>query len=136
MEEEMKKKGKTKKILIIIPIILVILVVAYVALIKYEQKQAEQTITKMFSSLQNGEETDSFLADMVDDSLNNLTESEENKTDTTFFKKLSYNVLSTKGNFKNAAIVVEVTNKNMKTVLTNYMTKAFQLAFASAFATE
>lgn len=133
MEEETKKKGGAKKLLIILGVILVMVVVAYFILVKYEQNQAEKTIENIFVGLQNGVENNEYLTEMLNESNDDSTKTGENNTYNEICKKLNYKILSTEGNLKNATIVVEVSNKNIKTILSNYMTKAFQLAFVSAF---
>ena len=48
-----------------------------------------------------------------------------------FSKKMSYNIVDTKADFKNATVTVEITNKNIGQVITAALFKTLQDAFSS-----
>ena len=124
-----------KKLIIGLVVALAIAIIGYFGMLKIEQINVENTVREIFNSLKSGE-NNSQKQDIIE-GIKNSSEVEEN-TQNNFeyeilFSKLNYTIVDTKNDFKEATVVLNVTNKDMKTVLSNYLVKAFQLAFSSVF---
>lgn len=130
MEEKTKKKSGTKTAIIVIVVLLIAIILGYFAFVKYQQNQVEKKVKEMFSSLSsgNGQEREEYLGEMI-----NKTEDNQEEYYNALLEKLTYDIKNVTGNAKNATVSVEVSNKNMGVVLTNYLAKAIQLSFATAF---
>ena len=128
---------KKKKIIIPIVIVLAIaLIVAlgYFTMLKIEKIKVESAIEEMFSNLKSSEDNEEKAAVIEEIKDNTEGEDTEDKIDyTVLFSKVDYSIVKDEVNFKEATVILDITNKNMKTVLGKYLVKVFQLAFANAF---
>ena len=61
--------------------------------------------------------------------------SEDEEMEKIMLKNLNYEVISTDVKFNECTVKLNVSNKDLKTVFGNYMTKVFTLAFSQAFGT-
>lgn len=121
-----------KKILSVIVVVLVVCGVGYWGLKQYATNKMKTQVSKMLDTLKAGERTEDseqVIGEYNSDSSNDMLDS------VNAFEKIEYKINKVKvaNNFKEGTIDVSLTNKNMKTIIGNYMTKAIQLAFASAF---
>lgn len=135
-KEESKKSKKGVVALVIVLIIIALAVVGYFAALKYQEASANKYVAGMFESLRTGDysEKEQYMQyDEIFGSENSEDEAQSLEEINMFFEKLDYKILDTKADFKNATVDVEVYNKDMGTVITNYFGKAFELAFAAAF---
>ena len=129
---------KNKKIItavVTIIVIALILTFGYFAMLKVEQNKVASTIEETFTNLKSSENNDQ--KEEVLEEIKNNTEEENGTEDsidyTVLFNKLDYSIIENKANFKEADVVIDITNKDMKQILGNYLVKIFQLAFSNAF---
>lgn len=129
-----------KKVLIgviTVVIIAAIVILGYFVMLKVEQNKVEKTIEEMFIDLKSGEinEQKQKVLEEIQDNSNEENTAKDTIDGIILFNKLNYSIIENKTNFKEASIVLDITNKDMKKILGNYLIKAFQLAFANAFTT-
>lgn len=119
-----KKKSNNNTIIIGVAIVAVVLVVmiACVLLMKDSPKKVVENTLK---DIKTGSYTQEILSDLVqgEDTLN--TEAQK-----LLFEKLEWKVLNEKEEGDNATVEVEITNKDFKTIMGNYMQKALKAAFS------
>ena len=121
--------------LIIIIVIATISVLGYFVMLKVEQNKVENLIDEMFTNLKSGEDN-SQKQEVLEKirSTSNGENSTENSIDyVILFNKLNYYIIENKTSFNEASVIMDITNKDMKKILGNYLVRAFQLAFANAF---
>lgn len=132
----MKKILKTALIIILIAILIV---GGYFLALNLTRKSALEAIDGMFAAVKTGDE------EQMKKYINSekLTEEEKEATDTegtedkdmvkAMLKNLNYEVVSTDVKINKCIVKLKVSNKDLKTVFSNYMAKAFSLAFSQAF---
>ena len=145
METEVKTNKNGKKIstiVIIVSVIVIVLVLGFWGLLRLQAKQAEKKVTAILSDLKDGNtqvlneylNPEDFGENLMD--LGVEMEEEEANENTAgnkkFFGNLDYKVKKSQANFKNAKIEIEITNKDMGQVMSNYFKKSIQLLFQSA----
>ena len=125
----MNKKLKVALIVVgIVAAVAVSIVLGYFGLLKLEQSKVDAIVTETFASLKTGKlNGEDIFKEMESES------GEDAESYRVLVENLGYSIKENKTNFKEASVVVDVTNKDMKKVLGNYFTKAFQLALANAF---
>lgn len=116
-------------------IIVAMAILGYFVMLKIEQNKVESTIEDMFTNLKSGENNNQKQE--VLEQLQNNSNQENSTKDTIdyiiLFNKLNYSIIENKTNFNEASVVLDITNKDMKKIIGNYLVKAIQLAFANAF---
>lgn len=143
---EVKTKGKVKRIAMatLTTSIVIILAVAviYFGLLILQSNQAKNKVDTIFSVLKSGttSEKDEYIQyNNILSKLKNLggipVENEDEYGMDMFFNNLEYRIISAEADFNTAKVLVEVTNKDVGQVFSNYVLKAVQLAFQSAFST-
>lgn len=132
----MKKILKTALIIILIAILIV---GGYFLALNLTRKSALKAIDEMFAAVKTGDE------EQMKKYINSeeLTEEEKEATDTegtedkdmvkAMLKNLNYEIVSTDVKINRCTVKLKVSNKDLKTVFSNYMAKAFSLAFSQAF---
>lgn len=124
----------------IMPIIVAIVAIAVIAGVGYflavnsMRTSALKEIETVFSAMKSGDK------DAIKQYLDGEDSSEEETTDATseamakiMLSQLNYEVISTDANLKECNVKLKVSNKDLKTVFSNYMQKAFTIAFSQAF---
>lgn len=123
-------------------VIILAIAVVYFGLLILQSKQAEKKVEDIFSILKSGtsSEKDGYI--QYNDILSKLkdlggipVENNDEYGMDVFFNNLEYKIISSEADFKTAKVLVEVTNKDVGQVFSNYVLKAVQLAFQSAFST-
>lgn len=144
----MKKSLKT--ILIIILAIIVVAAIicgGYFLTIKLQEKSALKAVDSMFTALKTGneEEIKQYInIEEVENEGNNEKENNEEEESAESFiddeemakammQHLNYEVISTDTKINNCTVKLNVSNKDFKTTIENYITQAFSLAISSAF---
>lgn len=130
--------NKNKKIIIVIIIIAIIALVTtlgYFVMLKIERNKVQSTIEEMFSNLKSNENNNQ-KQEVLKEIESNYNE--ENSTGYAIdyielFGKLNYSIVKDEVNFKEATVILDITNKDMKAILGNYILKSMQLAIANAF---
>lgn len=117
-------KKHLKLILIIIVAIIIILVSVYFIVLQVTKNSAKKYVNTMFSDIKTGEVNN--ISKYIDSKEITNMQSEEGDTENTtlkiLLKDLNYSIDSTKISFKECKIRVTVSNKDIKTTLTNYST--------------
>ena len=122
---------KFLKIALILALIILLVAGGYFIAINLTKKQALESIDKMFTAIKTGDKEQIKQYINIDDSEEETETNEENtdkneEMEKIMLKKLNYEVVSTDAK-------LNVSNKDLKTVFQNYITKAFSLAFSQAF---
>lgn len=124
-------KKNIVKIVVAALIVVVIAVVAVFAGMKIsinkQAKAVKAEFEEMFNTLKTGQSKD---AEQL------IGAFAENEVGAKFFSSLSYEILDIDAGTKEATVTLTVTNKDMKTVIANYISEAFSLAFSNAFSSE
>jgi flagellar basal body-associated protein FliL len=122
-------KNIIKKIIFIIIIVLLFCAVGYFAIIKTEEKEINDKIENMFENL-TSDQNNSEKQEVFD----NIGNSDaDNSNYISLFSKISYSVIKIDAGWKKADVTIEITNKNMKEIITNYLAQTFKLALANTF---
>ena len=129
--ENKKTNKKSPIIAIIIVVILRALVgVVYVTL----QNTPKSVVNGMFKALKDGnyEKVNEYINYQEVISSSDVIDSENLDTETMnlLFNKLDWKIIETTQEGNNASVTVEVTNKNFKTIIGNYMQNALRVAFS------
>ena len=129
-KESKKKFEKTKgempkidnKIItgIVAAVVVIIAIIACVCAMSDSPKKAVET---MLSDLKSGNYDQEMLGNALEESLNEEAQK-------LFFDKLAWKVQNVKTEGNKATVEVEITNKDFKTILSNYMQKVLKVAFS------
>ncbi len=124
---------KSLKIILIIVLIAVALVGGYFGYLQIIKNKTSKTIETMFTAIKSGDENQIKeyidIEDAIDD---NEEKSEGAEMESIMLKNLNYEIESMDVKFNECTANLKVTNKDLKTVFQNYMTKAISLAFSQA----
>ena len=124
---------KSLKILLVIILVAAVLIGGYFGFLQIMKKQARDTIENMFTAFKSGDENQIKEFINIDDAVDNSEdESEGSEMEKIMLKKLDYEIESLDCKFNQCTVKLKVTNKDLKTVFQNYMTKAISLAFSQA----
>ena len=123
-----KIKGEIKKIdnrIIIGVAVAVVVLIAILACVFLMSDSPKKSVESMLSDLKAGDYSrQAVLSELLEEDEFN----EEAKK--LFFDKLGWKVLNVKEEGNTATVEVEITNKDFKTIIGNYMQKALKLAFS------
>lgn len=131
-----KKSNNNKAMSAIVAIIAIVIIacVGYFMALNSMKTSALKEIETVFSAMKSGDK------DAIKQYLDGEDSSEEETTDATseamakiMLSQLNYEVISTDANLKECNVKLKVSNKDLKTVFSNYMQKAFTIAFSQAF---
>lgn len=144
----MKKSLKTILIIILAIIVVAIIICGgYFLTIKLQEKSALKAVDSMFAALKigNEEEIKQYInieeAENEEDNKTEKNEVEESaesfiddeKMAKAMMQNLNYEVISTDTKINNCTVKLNVSNKDFKTAIQNYIGQAFALAISSAF---
>lgn len=129
---------KILKIALIVILIIVLIIGGYAIALNVTKTQAIDTVDKMFTALKTGDEEQIKQYIDIENTIeeNNTTEdniAEDQDMEKAMLKNLNYEVLSTDVKINECTMKLNISNKNLKTVFGNYISKAFSLAFSQAF---
>ncbi len=117
-----KKKSNTGVIIGVIVIALALVAIAaYMFLMKDSPRQALET---MLSDLKSGNYSQGILASMLEE------EDFDQEARKLLFDKLDWKILNVKEEGDKATVEVEITNKDFKTIIGNYMQRIIKVAFS------
>ena len=137
---------KTKKKNLIIPILIILIIIAIIGTIVFivTANKPEKTVEEFFTRLKEGniEEAKKYI-----DNYNDLFEEEQEEQENTeedfadvlnneenqklLFTDIQTNIKEVKKEGNTAKIQVELTTKNFKTIMTNYINKIIQLSMST-----
>lgn len=126
-----------KRIFICLGIVAAIIIVCgaiYCVMLNNAKKAVNQAIDSAFTALKSSE--DSSKRDELFGNVNDESELNDSFNSAVVFSKVEYNIVEESIGLKKADVTLDITNKNMQTVISNYITQAFRLAFANAFSNE
>ena len=123
---ENKKANKGIIATIAIVGIVIIAILAYV----FMSDSPKKVVEKIFQDLKSGNTSQSVLADEF------KQENFDEETKKLLFDKLEWKIKEVKENGDTATVKVEVTNKDFKTAINNYMQKAIKAAFSGGISNE
>lgn len=134
-KEETKKETKKQKtskndqkksnIGVIVGIIVIIIVlVAMLAYMFSKKDSPRQTVETMLSDLKSGNYSQSILAGMLQE------EEFDQETQKLLFDKLDWKILNVSEEGDKATVEIEITNKDFKTIIENYMQRIIKVAFS------
>ncbi len=125
---------KSKKAPIITAIVIIAIIILAIVLYVVFANGPKGVVEGMFSALKNGDydKVNEYInynevissSDVLD------SESLDQETMNLLFDKLSWKVTETTQEENTANVTVEVTNKNFKTIIANYMQNALRVAFS------
>ena len=135
-KKDNNKKSNNKIIPIIVAIVAIAVIagVGYFLVVNSMKTSALKEIDTVFNAMKSGDK------DAIKKYLDGEDSSEEETTDVSseamakiMLSQLNYEVVSTDVNLKECNVKLKVSNKDLKTVFSNYMQKAFTIAFSQAF---
>lgn len=122
---------KFLKIILVIILIVAVLVGGYFGYVQLMKKQAKNTIDEMFIALKSGDENQIKKYINIEDAIDDSEEKSEGaEMENIMLKKLNYEFESLDVKFNQCTAKLKITNKDLKKVFQNYMTKAISLAFS------
>ncbi len=117
-----KKKSNTGVIIGVVVVALVLVaILAYMFLGKDSPRQAVET---MLNDLKSGNYSQGILASMLEE------EDFDQEAQKLLFDKLNWKILNVKEEGDKATVEVEITNKDFKTIIGNYMQRIIKVAFS------
>lgn len=131
-----KKANNNKIIPAIVAIIAIVVIIGagYFLAVNSMKTSALKEIETVFNAMKSGDK------DAIKQYLDGEDSSEEEIADASseamakiMLSQLNYEVISTDVNLKECNVKLKVSNKDLKTVFSNYMQKAFTIAFSQAF---
>ncbi len=140
----MKKKLKVALIAVLVIVLLVLVACgAYFIILKVQEKKALSTIDSMFVALKSGDEEAIKKYINIEDENDEANSEEKNDAEESIMddeamtkamvQNISYEVVSKDTKLNNCTVQLNISNKNFKTIFTNYISQAFSLALSSAF---
>lgn len=135
----MKEKLKNKKVIIsVIAIILVITIICggYFLALHLMKSSALKEVNNVFSAIKSGDEEtlNRYLGEENSSEKESKEENQESKEmQKVMLSNMNYEIISSDVNFKECVVKLNISNKDLEKVFTNYMQKAFSLAFSQAF---
>lgn len=139
-KKEKESKNKSKAGYWIGGVIIVILLLAIVAALILLPKSPQKAVEGMLNCLKNGDFENINKYVNYDEILQNVSTSEDKTLSQDIqillFDKLSWRVLNTTQNADTTTVEVEITNKNFKTILSNYIQEVLKVAFSGEVFTE
>lgn len=128
-----KSKGKNGIILAIVLGIILVLAIAILA-IALTAKTPENAVNGMMNSLKSGdfEKVNEFVNynEIINDSEITDSDNLNEQAQELLFDKLSWKINKITKEGDTASVEIQVTNKNFKTIIANYMQKALKTAFS------
>lgn len=125
---------KSKKILIVVlAIILVVAIIVggYFLTLKVQEKSALKTIDEMFTAIKTGNEEEIKKYVNYEDTDKDTNIAEDDKMSKSIFQNVTYEVVNSDTKLNNCEFKINVSNKNFKTIFSNYFKKALSLAFSN-----
>lgn len=128
---EPKKEKKNNKVAIIGTIIVVAVLLVILAVMLLMPETPKKVVEDALSQLKAGAYAQNMLSGLLQGEDNLNTEAQK-----LLFEKLEWKVLEEKEEADKATVEVEITNKDFKTIIGNYMQKALKAAFSGKNITE
>lgn len=122
-----KAKGEKKKtnngVMIAVAIVVVVLIAALVCVFLMADSP-KKSVETMLRDLKSGNYSQGILANLLEE------ENFDQETQKLLFEKLEWKIQNVKEEGDRATVEVEITNKDFKTIINNYMQKILKVAFS------
>ncbi len=123
--EKTKSANKNTKIGIIAGVIIVVIaILAILACVFLLGNSPKSSLETILNSLKSGNYNDSMLTSLLEE------ENFNQEAQKLLFDKLQWKVIKVKEDGNKATVEVELTNKDFKTIINNYMQKVVKIAFS------
>lgn len=123
-KEESKKTNNNNTIIIGVAVVVAVIVAIIVGIVSMKDSP-KKAVEDTFNQLKTGAYAQEMLSGIMQGG-----DSVEAEAQKLFFEKLQWKILSEKEEGETATVEVEVTNKDFKTIMSNYMQKALKAAFS------
>lgn len=120
------EKKKSNAGVIVGVVVVVLVVVAIIACMLFMKDSPKKVVETMLNDLKSGNYDQSLLASVMEEG------NFEQETQALFFEKLEGKVLNVSEEGDRATVEVEITNKDFKTIINNYMQKIVKIAFSGS----
>lgn len=128
-----KQGKKEKNTSWIIALVVIALIALITVAIVFTMDTPSKSVDGMLQALKSGnfDKVEEYVNYKEIMSTSSITDEEElnNDTQKLFFDKLSWKITKTSQDGNNATVDIEITNKDFKTILSNYMQKVLKIAF-------
>lgn len=118
-------KKSNKNMILISVVAIMIAIIAIVIAITFMKDSPKKVLESTLTDLKTGAYAQEMLAGLFHGEDNFNTEAQK-----LLFEKLEWKILTVKEEGDKASIEVEITNKDFKTIMGNYMQKALKVAFS------
>ncbi|MBR2744739.1 MAG: hypothetical protein IKE01_05550 [Clostridia bacterium] len=120
---------------VVILMVVAIAVFGYFRVLATEQNKVEGAIAEIFTSLKSNDDNSQKqeVMEQIDNVFNSENSTKSTMDEIGIFDKLNYSIIESKVNFNEANVYLDITNKDMKKILENYLTKALKIAIENAF---
>ncbi len=130
-----KSDNKNMKPVIAIVIAIIVVVIGYLIALNIAKYNAIKEVKTIFDAMKAGDEQ------TIKNYLDENEENEENQEDAETSKEMTrimlsnmdYKIISVKPNLNKCTIKLNISNKNLEKIFTNYMQKVFSLVFLEEF---
>ncbi len=123
IEKASGEKKKSNKGIIIAVAIIVVVVIAILACIFLMGDSPKKSVETMLGDLKSGNYSQTVLSDLSEEDF-------DEEAQKLLFDKLEWKVQNVKEEGDTATVEVEITNKDFKTIIANYMQKVIKIAFS------
>lgn len=127
----MKKSKKILIVVLVIILVVAIIVGGYFLTLKVQEKSALKTIDEMFATIKTGNEEEIKKYVNYEDTDEDTNIAEDAKMSKSIFQNVTYEVVNSDTKLNNCEFKINVSNKNFKTIFSNYFKKALSLAFSN-----
>lgn len=118
------EKMKINKDTLIGLAVVVVLIVAIVIGVLVTGNSPKKSVNKMLRDLKSGNSSQAMLSDLLTE------ENFDQEAQKLLFEKLEWNIQNVKEEGNKATIEIEITNKDFRTIIGNYMQKILKVAFS------
>lgn len=126
-------KNKALKIILCIVVLVIVIAVIIFGIIKLTAKNPTDSVTSFIEYLKSGDLNGAkeYTNESGLEMLGIDSETEDIEMVKLFFKNVNLNIVEVTKDSNQAIVKVEITNRDLKTIMQNYMQKALELAMSS-----
>ena len=126
-------KNKALKIILCIVVLVIVIAVIIFGIIKLTAKNPTDSVTYFIEYLKSGDLNGAkeYTNESSLEMLGIDSETEDIEMVKLFFKNVNLNIVEVTKDSNQAIVKVEITNRDLKTIMQNYMQKALELAMSS-----
>lgn len=126
-------KNKALKIILCIVVLVIVIAVIILGIIKLTAKNPTDSVTSFIEYLKSGDLNGAkeYTNESSLEMLGIDSETEDIEMVKLFFKNVNLNIVEVTKDSNQAIVKAEITNRDLKTIMQNYMQKALELAMSS-----